>query len=231
MDKIVVDAVDYGDIKIFTASLLKTLAKGKNFLFRTAAAFQKIIGNVTDKKLLTREEIVSADNTNGGLIIVGSHVNKTNLQLDELKKIPAIKFIEFDVLNFPSIEKLAAQIDREISAGITVTIYTSRKVFETESKEKNLMMSVKISDALTNIVRKIQVRPKFLIAKGGITSADVRTKGLGVKKALAAGQIFSGVPVWKVGAESKFPGMSFIIFPGNVGETDTLYKMVKNLEG
>lgn len=93
------------------------------------------------------------------------------------------------------------------------------------------MMSVKISDALTNIVRKIQVRPKFLIAKGGITSADVGTKGLGVKKALVAGQIFSGVPVWKVGAESKFPGMSFIIFPGNVGETDTLYKMFKNLEG
>ena len=37
------------------------------------------------------------------------------------------------------------------------------------------------------------------------------------------------VPVWQTGAESKFPGLSYIIFPGNVGEADTLCQLVKGL--
>ena len=95
--------------------------------------------------------------------------------------------------------------------------------------EKNLAASVKISNALTSIVKNLNVHPKFLIAKGGITSSDVGTKGLGVKKALVLGQVAAGVPVWKIGAESKFPGMSYIIFPGNVGDVDTLKKIVEML--
>ena len=31
------------------------------------------------------------------------------------------------------------------------------------------------------------------------------------------GQILPGVPVWQTGGESKFPGLPFVIFPGNVG--------------
>ena len=63
-------------------------------------------------------------------------------------------------------------------------INTSRKVLDLGNAEKNLTASVSISDALTSIVNRINIRPKFLIAKGGITSSDVGTKGLGIKKAL-----------------------------------------------
>ena len=86
-----------------------------------------------------------------------------------------------------------------------------------------------ISDALTSIVNRLSVRPKFLIAKGGITSSDVGTKGLGVKKALVLGQVAAGVPVWRLGFESKFSGMSYIIFPGNVGKVETLREIVEML--
>ncbi|MEZ4660739.1 MAG: nucleotide-binding domain containing protein [Caldilineaceae bacterium] len=37
-----------------------------------------------------------------------------------------------------------------------------------------------------------------MLAKGGITSSDVATKGLGVKR-LVLGQILPGVPVWRIG--------------------------------
>ena len=47
--------------------------------------------------------------------------------------------------------------------------------------------------------------------------------------ALILGQAAPGVPVWQTGAESKFPGLSYIIFPGNVGEADTLCQLVKGL--
>ncbi|MBR3747183.1 MAG: hydroxyacid dehydrogenase, partial [Selenomonadaceae bacterium] len=228
-NKVIVNAVDYCDVEIFTSALLKSLSAGKNFLFRTAAAFTKVIGGVADKNFLTRSELVDEKNSNGGLIIVGSHVKKTTAQLDELKKISSVAFIEFDVTNLNSVDKIIRRAEENISRGLTTTIYTSRKVLIAGNAQENLLLSVKISEALTSIVRSLNVRPKFLIAKGGITSADTGTNGLGVRKALVVGQVAAGVPVWKIGAESKFPGMSYIIFPGNVGEVDTLRKIVEML--
>jgi len=225
-NKVIVNAVDYVDVEIFALALLRS---GKNFIFRTAAAFTKIIGGVADKPLLTKAELVDEKNPNGGLIIVGSHVKKTTAQLDELKKISSVAFIEFDVSDLGAVDKIIRQAEENISRGQTTAIYTSRKVLDLGNAEKNLAASVNISDALTSIVNRLSIRPKFLIAKGGITSSDVGTKGLGVKKALVLGQVAAGVPVWKIGAESKFPGMSYIIFPGNVGNVDTLRKIVEML--
>ena len=90
-------------------------------------------------------------------------------------------------------------------------------------------MSVAISDAVTSIVGRLQVRPAFIVAKGGITSSDVGVKALGVKRAWVMGQILPGIPVWMIGEESKFPRMPYVIFPGNVGEDSTLLDAVSVL--
>lgn len=225
-NKIIVNAADYVDVEIFTLALLKS---NKNFIFRTAAAFPKIIGGVEDKPLLTKAELVDAHNPSGGLIIVGSHVRKTTAQLDELRKIPSVAFIEFDVSDLSAVEKIIRQAEENLSRGQTTTIYTSRKVSDFGSAEENLRFAVKISDALTSIVNRLNVRPKFLIAKGGITSADIGTKGLSVRKARVLGQVAAGIPAWKIGSESKFPGMSYIIFPGNVGNVEMLRRIVEML--
>jgi uncharacterized protein YgbK (DUF1537 family) len=57
-----------------------------------------------------------------------------------------------------------------------------------------------------------------LIAKGGITSSDVATKGLGIQRALVMGQILPGVPVWQADQSSRFPELTYVVFPGNVGD-------------
>ena len=75
------------------------------------------------------------------------------------------------------------------------------------------------------------MRPAFIIAKGGITSSDVGTKALRVRRATVMGQVSPGIPVWMTGAESKFPEMPYIIFPGNVGEVTTLREVVEMLMG
>ena len=66
------------------------------------------------------------------------------------------------------------------------------------------------------LLQRLEVRPSYIIAKGGITSSDIGTKGLAVKRATVAGQIKPGIPVWTTGNESKFPGIAYVIFPGNV---------------
>jgi uncharacterized protein YgbK (DUF1537 family) len=52
-----------------------------------------------------------------------------------------------------------------------------------------------------------------------------------VERALVLGQIRPGVPVWRLGEESRFPGLPYVVFPGNVGAPDTLAEVVAELVG
>ena len=75
--------------------------------------------------------------------------------------------------------------------------------------------------------RRLRGTPAFVIAKGGITSSDVGTRALGVRRATVLGQIRPGIPVWKTGPESKFPGVPYVIFPGNAGDEEDLRRAVE----
>ncbi len=237
--KVVVNAIDYCDVEIFCTAFIKAVLSGREFLFRSAAALTKVLGGVPDKPLLTKEELVEPGNVNGGIVLVGSHVNKTTLQMEELRrsKFP-IAFLEFNQHLVLVKGGLAGEVDRVVALaeerirnGQTVAVYTRRDRFDlpTDDPDEQLRVSVEISDAVTSIVGKLSVRPNFIIAKGGITSSDVGTKALHVRRATVMGQIQPGIPVWMTGAESKFPNMPYIIFPGNVGEQDTLRKAVELL--
>lgn len=78
-------------------------------------------------------------------------------------------------------------------------------------------------------MKHLKIQPSFLIAKGGITSHDVASIGLGVEVAEVIGQIDVGVPVWKTQSESKFPGMSYVVYPGNVGDNNGLCNVAEKL--
>lgn len=237
-NKVIVNAVNYCDVQVFVIALIKAMRQGKQFIFRTAAALSKVLGGVSDIPLLTKDKLVE-DTTAGGLIVIGSHVQKTTDQLNELKKLANVKFIEFDVHQVlgpaglkPEEERVSSEVNQLIRQGTTVAVYTSRKRIDlpSDQKEEALKLSVSISTALTNVVKNLTVKPRFMIAKGGITSSDVGVHGLGVKRALIAGQIKPGIPVWYTGAEAKFPNLAYIIFPGNVGEKETLREAVEILD-
>lgn len=237
--KITVNSADYADVAVFTAALCRALAHGKEYLFRCAAALPKVLGGVPDIPLLTRDDLVDRDNRNGGIILVGSHVNKTTRQLEELRNSRCpMEFIEFNqhrVLEDngldAEVERVLAQVEELLPAGRSVAVFTRRDRLDlpSEDKDRQLQISTQISDAVTSIIGKLSVRPSFIVAKGGITSSDVGTKALRVRKALVKGQIRPGIPVWQTGAESRFPGLPYVIFPGNVGREDDLKKIAEIL--
>jgi len=110
-----------------------------------------------------------------------------------------------------------------------VLIYTSRLVVAGVDAAGSLSIGQRISDGLVTLVRSLATRPRYLVAKGGITSSDVATRGLKVRRALVRGQILPGVPVWRLGPESRFPGLDYIVFPGNVGGPQALADIVAAL--
>jgi len=229
--KVVVNAAADVDVKIFSIALYRAMAKGKNFLFRTAAALVRAFGGISSQPLLTREQMIHTRTPNGGVIVVGSHTQKTTRQLDELKKAEGIVPVEFNsdlVLDESAFAAETARTTRKmeeiIRSGKTAVVYTKRKllVIENDSPEDALLRSVRISNAVQALVGDLRETPAFVIAKGGITSSDIGTKALKVRRALVMGQIRPGIPVWRTGAESRFPGIPYVIFPGNVGEDTTL---------
>ncbi|MDD5833215.1 MAG: four-carbon acid sugar kinase family protein [Clostridiales bacterium] len=230
-NKVIVNAISNKDLKVFCVALYRAMSKGKIFMFRTAASFVKVFSGNHNIPYLSRDMMVTDYTTNGGIIVVGSHTNKTTEQVEHLKDLEGIEFIEMDATLVKDdaafqaeFERCLALEEKFISEGKTVCCYTTRALItaDTGDKEDELRLAVKISDAVQNLVGKLKVRPAFVIAKGGITSSDVGTKALGVVRAYVLGQAAPGIPVWQTGNRSKWPGIPYIIFPGNVGEAETL---------
>ena len=217
------------------------MSRGKRFLFRTAAGFVKVVGGVSDRPLLTRDEMVTTETSNGGIVVVGSHTAKTTAQLQELLALDGVVPVEFhsglvlegDEPFYAEVARCVAEEEKIIKSGKTAVCFTERKLLalKDDSKEAALLRSVKISDGVQKLVGGLSVTPAFVVAKGGITSSDVGTKALAVKRANVLGQIRPGIPVWQTGRESKFPGTAYVIFPGNVGEASTLREAVEILMG
>ncbi len=239
--KVVVNALDYADLKVFVTALAQSMNRGMRFLFRTAASFVQVVGGITPAPLLTAEALYPRGKPDApGLVVAGSHVDMTTRQIEELRPLSRIRFIEWDVHRAVSRDRAEAESRRVIremesafDGGRDVCVYTSRTYAGERghgtSGEEDLRFSRTVSEGLVRVVRGITRQPGFLIAKGGVTSSDIAVKGLGIGRATVMGQILPGIPVWRPDDDSRFPGLPYIVFPGNVGNDDTLKKIIELL--
>jgi len=228
----VVNAASYRDVEVFVRGLLTAEARGQRFLYRTAASFVRARAGLPGRPLLTQADFDLPD-SGAGLFVVGSHVPRTTSQISALLTHPGMVSIEINVAalldrsrKVREIERVAWQADSVLARNQDVMVYTSRHLISGEDAETSLSIGQQVSEGLVGIVRAISTRPRYLVAKGGITASDVATQGLGIKRAMVPGQILPGVPVWQLGPESRYPGMPYIVFPGNVGGPEALIEIV-----
>jgi len=232
---IIVNATCYRDLEVFSLGLLESEAQGKRYLYRTAASFVVSRAGIKKRDLLTAKEFNLAGQT-GALVVVGSHVPLSSQQLEHLLSHSTIEAIELNAAELLTsdantiIQKTITRVNELLELGKDVVIYTSRELIKRQDDQQNLSIGAKISASLVEVLQGLTVRPKFLIAKGGITSSDLATKGLAVKKAIVQGQVLPGVPVWQLGDEAKFPHLDYIVFPGNVGSEDSLTAILNLLK-
>ena len=232
----VINAMSMRDLEVFTLGLLHAEAEGRQFLYRTAASFVPLRAGLKPSPLLETEEL-DVNGMTGGLIVAGSYVPRTTAQLDNLLAQPGLECVELDAEALSRADRSSAEVERAstranclVRSGTDVVIYTSRRLISGHDMQNSLAIGQSISDGIVSIVRSLSVRPRYLLAKGGITSSDVAAKALGVKRALVLGQILSGVPVWRLGPESRYPGLDYIVFPGNVGDPEALSLIVNRLK-
>jgi len=231
----IANALEETDLKNLAQAALLFAATEQPIIFRTAASFVRVVAGQARAELISASDFPRVSD-HGALIVVGSHVPKTTRQLAHLRATGRVEVIEIEVAKLlkretreAAINETKDAIDKHLLAGRDVALCTSRELVAGENEAASLIISQKVSQGLVDVVARLSAAPQFMIAKGGITSSDLATDALHAQQAQILGQVHPGVPCWQLGPESRFPGMAFVVFPGNVGEDAALTNVVERL--
>ena len=198
-------------------------------IIRSSSSLPKAISGIPDIPLLDKR-ILSPQANTPPIFVIGSHVQKTTRQLECLLQAEGTCGIEVDVqrilddadaLMLETIDVIKQVVDNYL----TPVLYTSRQEIRLTDADQRQHLGQQVSDFLVACVRRLPFTPSYLVGKGGITSHDILTKGLGIKSARVLGQIVNSVPC--VMTPSGFP---YIIFPGNVGNENSLREVYMKLK-
>ena len=236
---VVVNATEYADLEVVVLGLLEAEADGQTFIYRCGPSFVRVRGGIEPAAPLTADALYARRSGDGhGLVLVGSHVETTTRQLEHALELDGVHARELSVtaLLDPGTreQEIAAaleEIERELPER-EVILYTSRELARAVGSDEALDVGRSVSDALVELVQRLDpgLPLAFCVAKGGITSSDIGTRGFGVRRAEVAGQMLPGtISVWILPEDSAFPGLPYVIFPGNVGEPETLAEVIQRL--
>jgi uncharacterized protein YgbK (DUF1537 family) len=250
---VVVDTASDADQQVVVLAALRAEAAGQNFIYRIGPSFvrarsgQRPTPPADAERLREIRALQPGDATdtrpatNHGLIAVGSHVPLTTRQLDRLRSKGKIIELELDVPTLlddaartghvSEIAGQAVSLLQSSEGDSDIVISTSRTLVTGSDAVHSLSIARTVSAALVGTVREIanQIRPAFVLAKGGITSSDTATAGLGIRRAWCRGTMLPGIvslwePVTGLGS-----GIPYIVFAGNVGDDDALVSVVDTL--
>lgn len=233
----VVDAETQADLDLFARQLRVAAARGKRFLFRSAASLLTALARLPPQPVAPGAMAAYVRGRRPGAVIVGSHVKKTTAQLERLLKEPGVAPLEVDVDRIPShrqalLADLLARAAAAHARGQTPVIFTSREERRFPDQAARLAFGQQVSAFLMDLVRGLPETLGFLIGKGGITSNDVLSDGLALKTARVLGQVLAGCSVVRCPADHpRFPDLPVVIFPGNVGDDDALATVFRRLAG
>lgn len=239
---IVADAVTENDLRVLALGLDEAERRGKSLIYRVGPPFVRArIGQEIHAELNAAEifpESGAADSmATGGLIVVGSHVGVTTRQLHALtEQHRSARTIEINVAELlgtnggSHLDAVVAQVGAALTVG-DVIVHTSRLLVKTDDAAASLKIARTVSAAVVSVVNRTlkATPPRFVIAKGGITSSDVAAHGLEIRHAIVRGPMLPGiVSLWEpVGGPAA--GIPYIVFAGNVGDDQSLADVTRKL--
>lgn len=239
---IVSDIVDENDLRRLSLAVQQAEDAGSRFIYRVGPPFVRARIGQEVHLPLDHDDLVAirqgglAENSVGGLVVVGSHVQQTTRQLEALRAIDKPTEVEIDVPVVLTsgrdghLDAIVDQVLTELPRG-NVVVRTSRTRVTGSDAADSLAIARAVSDAVVEVVQRVLAGypPRFVIAKGGITSSDVAARGLGMTRAFVRGPMLPGiVSLWEPVAGPAC-GIPYIVFAGNVGDENSLAEVVDKL--
>ena len=235
---VAVDGETQEDLDNFAADVLATAREGKRFLFRSAASILTSLAKLGKQPVVPDDMGRYKKTANPGVVLVGSHVQKTTQQLEQLLTAPGVMGIKVDVLRLREkpnqrdilLEEILQKLYRTYQDNKTSVVYTSREELTFHNIQERLDFGGIVSSFLMEVVKGLPEGISFLISKGGITSNDVLSKGLGLKSVGLLGQILPGCSIVRTPKDHpQFPDLPVVLFPGNVGDVEGLLTVYHRL--
>jgi uncharacterized protein YgbK (DUF1537 family) len=160
------------------------------------------------------------------LVVCGSHTSGATAQLAELHRRHGTTALVVDteaaLADSTAAGHAVVAAAEAALADSGVAVITSER--ERRAEHNTLAHGQAVMSALMAAVTELAPRVRVVDSKGGITSADVTTIGLGADEATVRGQVLAGVSVWDLNT-----GTTCVIVPGNVGGPQTLVDIVAAL--
>lgn len=240
---VVVDAVEENDLRLLAVALHTAERAGAHLLYRVGPPFVRAVIGQQVRPPLEEYAVRSLfrggppGQAVGGLTVVGSHVAQTTRQLEVLIERTGQPVLEIDVPTLlgrgaqAQLTAVAATAVAALRSG-DVVIRTSRDlVTNDDDPAASLAVSRRVSFAVADVVRQVVAAgpPRFVIAKGGITSSDVASRGLGITRAMARGALLPGIVALWQPLDGAAQGVPFVVFPGNVGGPTALADVAAKL--
>lgn len=239
---VVVDIVEESDLRVLALGILRANNAGKRFVYRVGPPFVRALIGQDVLEPLTTEDVAQirtggiGEDATGGLIVVGSHVAQTTRQLEALRARRHPIELEIDVATVMDAgreEHLAGIVEEAVNtlADGNVVVWTSRALVTGAGADASLDIARTVSDAVVEVVQRIlAARPlRFVVAKGGITSSDVASRGLSITRAIVRGPMLPGIVSLREPNEGQARGIPYIVFAGNVGAEENLADVVDKL--
>ena len=240
--------MDYSQLDKFSR-IIKSLLNKKKFLFRSAASFISSLSNVknTQKDHIYFSQLRRKnenDHIMPGLIVVGSYVELTTLQLNEVLKIGLCQPIKINVLKLYKFFKLEDNlkqinslkkfllfsIKENLSKDSIPVLYTSRETPSPIDKDDLIQFQHFLSGFIAEIVSDLKNKIGYLISKGGITTNTIISEGLKADSVYLEGQLLPGISLVTFDLLEQKGKLPIVTFPGNIGNNMSLVKTIEILE-
>ncbi|MBT2550825.1 four-carbon acid sugar kinase family protein [Arthrobacter sp. ISL-65] len=217
------DAETNDDIRLIARAVQEANEIGASIVIRCAAPLAAALADVESAGLLAAPLVLSPSRT---LLVCGSHTAGATAQLAALEENWGHpRFIDTEeALNDP------VQTGRDAAEYLKHDLETRGFAMVASGRHRSgahntLNHGERVMAALATAVQELANDVDIVIAKGGITSAEVARHGLSAKRAHVLGQVLPGVSVWSIDVSPEH-AVTYIVVPGNVGSEDTLTNVV-----
>ena len=224
------DVETLADVRIVAEGLTAAERAGLPVIVRCGPTFAGVLGDCLAAGPVDAQRVSRART----LLICGSYVENTTVQLQALVRGAGVDVIEADPAALAAgnghadreITALTRSAGRALDLDSVAVVATAR---HRPAQTRGLGAGLRIARGLAAVLAGLDPPPNLVIAKGGITSHVVLEHGLGAQRATVVGPLMPGVGLWNV--RGSRGDSQFVVVPGNVGSPELLLDLWRMTTG
>lgn len=235
--QVVLSATKQEDFDQLVDPIQQATHQGQKFLFRSAASLLTSCAHLGTQPIPAAAIAHYRQSPKPGIIFVGSYTKNTTEQLNQILTLDNVEGIEIDLAACQNnqsrkqfIKTIIPHITQLFAQNITPIIFTPRTFQPQQDPITQLQFGHNINHFFGELIEKLPSDLGYLISKGGNTTNQLLSNGFQLNKIFLLGQIIPGCCLVQTSTSHRFPALPIVLFPGNVGDRQSLITAYQRLQ-